>query len=383
MVLWIGFAILAAAVVWALTRPLRAARASATDGPDSELAVYKDQLAEIESERSQGLIAGADAEAARVEVARRLIRRAEERARAGATATAEGDGNGRRSAVMWTAAALPLVAILLYLVVGSPGLPGRPYAARLDVPLEQASAADLVAKVEAHLRTHPDDGRGWDVLAPVYMRTGDFQQAADAFERATRLLGESPQRLTGFARAKIMLANGVVDEPARRAYERLHELNPKAVEPRLWLAIAKEQDGDLAGASADYKALAAEKPEEPWKSMLDERMRAVTMKLVETPAVGVRQVTPDDADGGKPNFHTMTPEQRQTFVVKMVDALASRLKTDGKDLAGWMQLVRSYVVLGRTQDANAALDEARKNFAGDEKALAQLQALAQVLGIGS
>jgi cytochrome c-type biogenesis protein CcmH len=381
MVLWIGFAILAAAVVWALTRPLRTAPASAGPAPDSELAVYKDQLAEIESERAQGLIAGSDAEAARAEVARRLIRRAEERDRADSAGSSEGSGRG--SAVMWIASALPVAALLLYLAVGSPGLPGRPYAERLNAPLEQASAADLVARVEAHLRQHPEDGRGWDVLGPVYMRTGDFQQAADAFERATRLLGESPQRLAGFARASIMLGNGVVGEPARKAYERLRALAPDAVEPKIWLAIAKEQDGDIQGAAAEYKALAAAKPDEPWRSLLEERMKSVNMKLADTPAVGVPPVEPGDVDGGKPNFHTMTPEQRQAFIEKMVEGLATRLKADGKDLAGWMQLVRSYVVMGRSDDANTALAEARKNFAGDEKALAQLQALAQVLGIGS
>ena len=375
MVLWIGFVVLAVAVVWALTSPLRVTPQKG-HAPDSELAVYKDQLVEIESERAQGLIGGSEAEAARVEVARRLIRRAEERERADKRKSQ--NDSGLRVAVMWAAAAIPVVAVGLYLAVGSPGLPGSPYTARLDVPLENASASDLVAKVEAHLRTHPNDGRGWDVLAPVYMRTGDFQQAADAFQRAMQLLGESPQRLTGFARARVMLDNGVVSEPARKAYEQLRQLDPKAVEPRLWLAIAKEQDGDVAGASADYKALKAEKPEEPWKSLLDGRLRAATMKLVETPAVGV-----PPPDGTKPDFHNMSSEQREAFIEKMVGGLASRLKSDGKDLAGWMQLVRSYVVLGRTDDANTALAEARKNFASDDKALAQLQALAQVLGIGS
>ena len=79
----------------------------------------------------------------------------------------------------------------------------------------------------------------------------------------------------------------------------------------------------------------------------------------------------------------MTPEQRQQFIEQMVAGLAARLKTDGKDLAGWMQLVRSYVVLGRSEDANTALAQARSNFAGDEKSLAQLEALAQVLGLRS
>ncbi len=379
MVLWIGFAVLAVAVVWAVTRPLLAARVSASGAPEGELAVYKDQLTEIEAERAQGLIAGAEAEAARTEVARRLLRSAEERER---SPSAEGaQGSRVRNAVLWTAAAIPLVALLLYLPFGSPGLPGRPYAARLNEPLAQASAADLVAKVEAHLRQHPGDGRGWDVLAPVYMRSGDFRQAADAFERAIALLGESPQRLAGFARASIMLANGVVEEPARKAYVKLRALNPKAVEPQVWLAIAKEQDGDLKGADADYKALAAEKPEEPWKSLLAERMKIVADKLGEAPPAAANDAAQTAPE--KPNFHTMTPEQRQAFIEKMVDGLASRLKTNGKDLEGWMQLVRSYVVLGRSQDATAALAEARSNFAGDDKALAQLAALAQVLGIGS
>ncbi len=89
------------------------------------------------------------------------------------------------------------------------------------------------------------------------------------------------------------------------------------------------------------------------------------------------------AKPGTPDFHNMTPEQRQAFIEQMVAGLASRLKENGKDLAGWMQLVRSYVVLGRSEDANAALAQARSNFEGDKKALAQLDALAQVLGIGT
>jgi cytochrome c-type biogenesis protein CcmH len=188
-----------------------------------------------------------------------------------------------------------------------------------------------------------------------------------------------------------MLANGVVGEPARKAYEKLRTLKPDAVEPKVWLAIAKEQDGDLAGAAADYKALlAGAGADEPWHGLLEGRLKSVEARLGETPPAAVPSTdskegkeTPAAETAGKPNLHTMTPEQRQAFIEQMVSGLAARLKTNGKDLRGWMQLVRSYVVLGRSEDATAALTEARKNFAGDEKALAQLQALAQVLGIGS
>ena len=161
--------------------------------------------------------------------------------------------------MIYAAAALPVVGIALYLAVGSPLLPSRPYAARIDMPVEQATAADLVARVEAHLREHPEDGRGWDVLAPVYLRMGDFTQAADAFQKAARLLGESDRRLAGYARSLVMLQNGIVNEPARQAYQRLLALQPDSIEPKVWLAIAREQDGDLKGAQAEYQALLSER----------------------------------------------------------------------------------------------------------------------------
>lgn len=382
MVLFICFAVLAAAVTWAVTRPLLAPPVAA---PDTERAVYRDQLAEIERERAEGLVSDPDAEAARVEVARRLIRSADRSASPGTSD--EAGAVGRYRAVLWAAAALPVAALALYLAVGTPGLPGRPYASRLDAPIEQASAGDLVAKVEAHLRSHPDDGRGWDVLAPVYMRLGEFREAADAYERAIRLLGESPQRLAGFARASIMLANGVVEEPARRAYEKLSALDAQAIEPQVWLAIAREQDGDVDGAADEYRRLAARAgTQEPWKSLIEERLKSAEKKLAqpaEPPAsMEAGKVAPPPAGAGA-KFHAMTPEQRQAFIESMVAGLAERLKSNGKDLDGWMQLMRAYVVLGRATDASAALASARASFAGDDKALAQLEALAQVLGIGS
>jgi cytochrome c-type biogenesis protein CcmH len=375
MLLWIGFAVLAAAVTWAVTRPLLARSNSAAPAPDSELAVYRDQLAEIESERAQGLIPGSEAEAARVEVARRLIRTAEEHARLEAPPPSE--ASRLRQAAVYAAAAIPVAAIAVYLAVGSPSLPGRPYASRLNEPVEQATAADLVAKVEAHLRQNPDDGRGWDVLAPVYLRMGEFQQASDAYERAMRLLGESPSRLAGFARSSIMAENGIVNEPARRAYAKLLSADPQAIEPQVWLAIAKEQDGDLAAAAAEYRRLLASKQtKDPWRQLLDERLKITTAKLSGEPE-------PQAAAPAAGDVAAMSPEAQQKFIDSMVAGLAARLKQDGKDLAGWMQLVRAYTVLGKKREAAAALSDARASFAGDEKSLAQLQELAQSLGLGS
>src|SRR5262245_26060222 len=120
MVLWVLFAVLAAAVVWAVTRPLLAPAEAAPD-TDSELAVYRDQLAEIEAEHSQGLLGSAEAEGARAELARRLIQRSEDKQRRAGASSAS--GMHVRQAVLYVAAALPVIGIGLYLAVGSPQLP--------------------------------------------------------------------------------------------------------------------------------------------------------------------------------------------------------------------------------------------------------------------
>jgi cytochrome c-type biogenesis protein CcmH len=382
MILWIGFAVLAAAVVWAVTRPLLSAPPADAADNDSELAVYRDQLSEIEAERAQGLLAGAEADGARIELARRLIRRAEEKDPGAAKHVA---ASRARQIVIYAAAALPVVGIALYLAVGSPLLPSRPYASRIDMPVEQATAADLVARVEAHLREHPEDGRGWDVLAPVYLRMGDYTQAADAFQKAARLLGESDRRLAGYARSLVMLQNGIVNEPARQAYQRLLALQPDSLEPKVWLAIAREQDGDLKGAQGEYQALLP-KAEEPWKGLLQSRLNAVTDRLAgpgaaAAPQAATKGVPEAASPGGDPA--AMSPADRDKFIQKMVEGLAARLKENGKDLEGWMRLVRSYMVLGRRDEAVAALSTARGQFSGDQNSLAELNVLAESLGLGS
>lgn len=386
MALFFLFAGMAAAVVWAVTRPLMAPTSVSGEQPeDNEIAVYRDQLAEIETERADGLLGGAEAEGARIELARRLIRRAESQQLSQRAPASE---KRFSKLALYAAASLPVIAVAVYLAIGSPLIPSQPYAARLDTPLEQATASDLVARVEAHLRQHPEDGRGWDVLAPVYMRMGDFTQAADSFQRAIRLLGESPKRLAGFARASIMLQNGVVTEPARKAYEKLRTLEPQSIEPQVWLAIAREQDGDLKGAEAEYQRL-LQGAEEPWKGLLTARLDAVTAQLSgkappqpQPPAAAEAPMSEPSPDA-KDAVGAMSPDDQQKFIGQMVDGLAARLKQNGDDLDGWKRLVRSYVVLGRRDEALAALTSARGQFAGNESSLAQLNELAQSLGLGS
>lgn len=394
MLLWMGFAVLTAAVVAVLLRPLLARaepQATSSDvATGAAGAVYRDQLVEIEAEEQRGLIGAAEAEAARVEIARRLLATADpgNAAAPGALASAS-----LRTAAMLVAVALPLTAIAAYLTVGAPGRPGVPYASRMAPPGSGPGVAQLVAKVEERLRAHPEDGRGWDVIAPVYLRVGRYHDAADAFARASRLLGESPDRLAGLAESLVLANDGLVSEVARKTYERLLQAAPERVEPRFWLAVAAEQDGRLQDAATAYEKMLTEGDAEAgWRPTVVERWRTVRTKLGQAadapPAGKVASLAPQ---GKAPALskedveavQAMTPDARRQMIEDMVAGLDKRLSENGGDLEGWQRLIRAYAVLGRREDALAALARARAALAQEASALETLGALARSLGLSS
>src|SRR5690606_4011115 len=148
-----------------------------------------------------------------------------------------------------------------------------PLSERIAEASDSMKPNDMIAKVEERLREHPDDGTGWDVIAPVYYAIGRYDDAASAYSNALRLLGESQKRLQGFANARIRAENGIVPEDAKKALERVLAMAPTAKEPRIWLALAKEQDGRLDDAAADYRALIADAPANaPWRKVLEGRL---------------------------------------------------------------------------------------------------------------
>ena len=376
MLFWLLCAVMTAAVVYAVTRPLLAPRVDAPDPGASDLEVYRDQLKEIEADQARGLLGAQEAEAARVEISRRLLALAGAKQRP----TAPRPPGAAKIAWLMAAAVVPLAALALYLAIGSPGLPGQTHAQRANVDLDKASVAELVAQVEARLRQRPEDGQGWDVIAPVYLRQERYQEAAQAFGNAIRLLGESTKRLAGFAEATVLANNGIVTEQARQAYEKILRLEPGRVEPRFWLALAAEQDGDLARAAQGYQSMLADAPADAsWRGAVEERLKAVRTRLAAGDAGRAPGPTAEDVAAAA----KLSAEDRQRMIEQMVEGLAARLKTNGKDPAGWQRLLRAYAILGEKDKASRALAEARKALAGDSAALSQLYALAESLGLGS
>ena len=399
MLLWTILALMTAAVAIVVLMPLLGRKPVAT-AASPDVAVYRQQLAEVEAERERGVLGPAEAEAARIEISRRLLAAAERAAESDAAARgllpppAEAPpsspaavATGAQRIFLAAAVSMPALALGLYVVQGQPHMPGFPIAERRAPPsLEGTRLAEAIALVEARLRQHPEDGQGWDVIAPIYLKLGRYDDAVDAFMRAIRLLGETAKRLSGFAEASILASNGIVGEAARRAYEKLAKADPTAIEPRFWLAVAKEQNGELAVSAADYRKLLADAPADaPWRAMVEERLAAVAARS------GDKETKPPQGSGPPPErgpsaseieaAEKMSPEQRARLIEGMVAGLAERLKANGKDLAGWLRLVQAYAVLGRREDAISALASARQAFPADENALSELARLARTLGL--
>jgi len=411
MIVWMTIAIMtglvAAYLAWPLVRAIRRSAPISTGSRSAhDITVYKDQLTEIDAELQRGVINEAEAGTARTEISRRLLALAGESGAgdAGAVGQSSHDGAGgvatRRFSptVVAGLVALPVLALPGYYFYGSPGLSDQPHQVRVVKSKRSGDIDELIARVEAHLRGNPQDGRGWQVIAPVYMRLDRYGDAAEAYANAMRILGENSDRLAGFGEARVLDNNGIVGEPAKKAFERALVLDRGNLRSQFWLAVALEQDGKLSQAGTAYRALLARGgPDAPWRGLVNERLASIlarTGKGLSKDAIQSVGGGPDKSGGTSDQAPGPTSEdvasaaklsggERAEMINRMVERLATRLEKEGGDLGGWLRLVRSYTVLGRRDDALAALKKARSQFQKDAKAIKKIDALAAQLGLRS
>jgi len=380
MLLWIAFSLMTGAAVLAVLWPLRTRISGGANATDADLAVYRDQLAEIERDRTAGLIGAAEGDAARAEVGRRILRVAGEADINTARMMRGGDGRRRAVAVI-ALIGLPLMAGAVYYKLGSPQLEAQPLAARMQARPEQADVAVLIRKVEGHLEANPEDGRGYEVIAPIYLRIGRTDDAVRAWSTALRLLGPDTVRATGLGEALTASSGGVVTAEAKAAFQQALTLDPKNPKARYYLGLAAEQDGKPQDAAAAWSALAADSPADaPWVPLVRDALARVGAPM---PATAVAPAAPGPSASDVAAAQQMTPEDRAAMVRGMVEGLEQRLATDGADIEGWLRLMRAWNVLGEADKAKAATKQARTHFAKDDGALARIDTLARELGLGS
>ena len=347
----LAFALAALALAIVLA-PLVIARPT-EPGASAEARFYRAQLDEVRQEAARGDLSQDEADGARAEAARRLLR-----VDSGAS---EAPAPAKRPPRL-LAIAVSILAVggagALYFLIGSPAAPDLPLAARSE-EIRDSSMAAALAKIEAHLREAPNDEKGWEVIGPVYMEAQRFDDAAHAFREALRLKGASPALSLRLGEALVSASGGKMTPEAIQAFSDVLQRAPKEPEARFYMALAAEQGGDKDKAAMLLAALVADAPKDaPW-------LPAVKDELAKLGA------------GAAPEGDT----GQSAMIQGMVEGLAKRLAANGGSAEEWGRLIRAYVVLQRPADAVKALADARRAYAADAAALAGLDALAGELKI--
>jgi cytochrome c-type biogenesis protein CcmH len=359
MILWVILSLMTLAAVFAVCWPLARRQKSVRSG--SDIAVYRDQLDEIGRDEAASLIGNVEAEAARVEVSRRLIAAAEA-AKAATHVAAPGPASlYRRATIAAAIVLLPLAAGATYFSLGSPNLNPVSMEAASDGQALPDGIENTVAEVETYLESNPKNGRGWELLAPVYLRLGRFDDAVRARRNALEIFGPDASRLGDLGEAIVMASGGAVTAEAKDLFARANAADPEDVMAQYYLGLSAKQDGRRDEAVQRWTALIS-----------SAREGAEWLPLVKNALTRIDEKSPILV-AAAPSAAVAPPEHNGDAIEAMVERLAERLKKDGSDVPGWIQLVRSYRVLGKADKIQAAIADAHAALASDQEALQRLE----------
>jgi len=386
MLFWVIAAVMTAVATLVLIGPVVRARAEAPDAPElHDIEVYSDQLSEVDRDLADGLVDPVQAEVAKTEISRRLLAAARKSETADADGKLAGNRGLRRAAVILVALFMPIAALTAYLELGRPGLPELPLSARLQADPQSNDIAMLIARAEQHLTENPDDGRGWDVLGPIYLRTGRYAESATAFKKAISILGPSPTRLASLGEALFSAAGGIVTEEANLAFQTARELDSTDPKPQFFLAVALAQSGKTTEARAAFSGMLETAPADaPWIPAVQSQLAALETNAGAAPLSGAGSAAPGNPTAADiVASQNMSQEDRQAMIGSMIESLEAKLVDNPDNVAGWLRLVRSHVVTGNRDKAQAALDRAFAAFAPSGTESRQLSALANELGLSA
>jgi len=370
-------AVLTAAVSIALLVPLYRSRTGVAGlaGPDSsasEIAIYRDQLEEISRDVQRGVLAPAEAEAARTEISRRLLKADDQ-----IEAVAREPRVNRMAATVAALVLIPALSVGTYVWLGKPAQPDMPLVARMAAQPDPNDPAALVAVLERAVAANPQNPQGWQFLMTMYAQVGRYEDSGRAYLNLVRLSGAAadPGGAMGLDIADAMIQSGGLTERAVDVLKVVQTIDPKNMTARFYLAVNLTETQQTAAALDAWKQLLADIPEPAATTPMAEFARARIAELEAAPAAPAAAAGPSQDQIAA--AQELPPEQQQEMIAGMVDRLAARLETEPDDANGWAQLIRSYIVLGRTEDAEGALAKARAALAGRADALAAIEAAAR------
>jgi cytochrome c-type biogenesis protein CcmH len=370
-----------------------------------DLQVYRDQLAEVESDLAKGVLSEDEAERTRLEVSRRILDADEAQGDAAKSVLA-----GRSlslAAAAGTSLVLLLGTVAVYWQIGANGLPDLPRAKRnaqmaeaqaSRPPQAQAEASvgddsdvadqaeqsykDLVAELRDTVAKRPDDLRGHELLANHEARLGRFAAARLAKGRAIEIKGteNTTDDYTDWAELMIIAAGGYVSPLAETALGNAIKIDPTNPRARYYSGLDLAQNGRPDLALRLWSDLLREgPPEAPWIGPIRAQIADVA-RLAGAPAPDLPDLPGPDAEQIE-DAQNLSAEERQEMIRGMVQQLSARLATQGGNASEWARLIQAYGVLGETDRAAAIWGEAQSVFAADPIAIDELLDAARAAGI--
>ncbi len=368
--IWIAIALVPLVTVVAIAIPVLNAQAPRNSSADHDLAVFADQMKEVERDKERNTISEAEYESARTEIGRRILS-AERDAISGGPVRSPGSNFAVAVGVLLL---VPLIAAPIYLLRGNPSLVGEIVTTQTGATASpgdaetRAGLQDSITRLKARLENAPDDFDGWVLLGRSYMVTQEPLLAISSYEKAIALRPEDGAIHSFLGEAIVFSSGGTVTETARAAFEKAIGVDGTDPAARFYLALASAQGGNLRGAFDAWLALAADTPlDAPWRGVLMQQLETAARDLnVDLAAVmpvspgassvqAARGPTNEDVEAAQ----EMSPQDRAQMIRGMVEQLAARLNDNPNDAEGWERLGRSYRVLGETSKAAEAEARAR------------------------
>ena len=365
-----------------------------------DLAVYRDQLSEIDRDIERGVLSAEQADATRTEVQRRILAADQRIKKQQPTDTiAQTSANKPVRAI---AAGFIVLFIAggfgLYLDLGNPTMPDRPITSRTDeinaVRMAQTADEDrqsvlnrAVSDLSQRLLENPDDLRAWELLGASLMALGRPEEAQTAFLETVKRSGRDGDYLAMYAESLIRSNNGQINTAARgvlREAEKTDSTDPRI---QFYLGLADAQEGNVGAAVDRWFALANGAPgDAPWLPMVVGRINEAALAQgidIEGRLNIAENNSPGPSQEDIAAAQEMTPEEQQQMIMSMVNGLAERLEAEPNNPDGWARLMQAYMVLGREDDAKAAFEKASTVFADQPELIARFDSLVQEIGISA
>ena len=364
--IWVLIGLAALVAVAVLLWPLLRAPVVAQDRAAYNVAVFQDQLKEVDRDLERGVLTTAEADAARIEIQRRIIA-------AGKVAQGEirTDSPLRRKLTAGgIAVVVPALAMAAYLSVGQPLVPAsEPGTGTAGHDDNEAQIARMVTELAAKVAANPNDAQGLTLLARTYRQLGRFDEAVATYKKLTALQPDG-DTFAGLGEAMTAAAGGAVTPEAHGAFVKSLGFDRNEPRAQFYLGLEFALKGDAKTAIAIWRNLAASSPPEaPWVPVVREEMTKVAqaagippmsvtpqhpLDILPTDGTVVAAAPPPAAAADPGGF---TDEQRQ-MIEGMVGGLAARLEQNPADFEGWMMLGKSYTVLRKPEDAAKAYEKA-------------------------